>query len=868
VFRVQFIGAGQKAGVTRDIYFKIFPRKTCGVPGCLIGFPTLDAAPQGLGHRVMQTVHAFEALGVCLPRLELLRRQEYAAAKKEHEDSQGQLPGTVRSVREVQLFTTAVSSQSQPLLLHPMDSAVVPANWDGKVPDEDFRLESLDEWTTGVPLVAEHGMCAGGSSTTMELVTNESLRDYTLELGTPLGRAVALQNVERAEYVREFAELNSSSVESPSLLLPLSSPELVGSNDSPPAQESWLEVARSSFPRLKLDEETLKIVQMGVRSALGYSRESSSVHVGIETKPGGKLGVSTGESSCTYPPRESFRLFLDALQQSPLSKEWWSDAYCVDATLLPQVLSSLPSSVESLYLMCVETSGQESEGSVLVYMRGGPSRREVLGPGQLCCVNKEELARLKVDKARGCFLLLSADSRVRSLEPRDALLLRDLGMRIPPARYGSFPDQLSIGISAEPNVLGERVRSLRPVYGKECPALSPEGEYELESSTDKLLWVVRARLSDEGLKSQPMSWRDMNFHLVQDREEIEKIEAEEIPPQEYYDQLRVLLGEKFPEADPELLDHSVPLVAALDTATLYAMSFGIAKFQLAQEKVKLVGEYVGRFGRSPNPEVIRSIQKWPPINCLKDLQSFLGTANYVRAHAGPAYCRITAPLRPLLKPGAVFPMTEEQSRAIENVKALLLEDHVLAVPDEAAAILAANAWLSGDPPEGRPFEMGADTSGYAIGGVTGQCVSDEGDLRVLLYFSAHLSLCQQQWHPYEQELWGLLCARRDMVKHLGRIPAIIHTDHANLTRLDTLPLERIEPKHFRWASELLQGGSRLFHRPGAGALHRAPDAISRHPEGRDRLILAKADSWTKHRLTIKGVQDTIASGEFDDEDQL
>lgn len=75
------------------------------------------------------------------------------------------------------------------------------------------------------------------------------------------------------------------------------------------------------------------------------------------------------------------------------------------------------------------------------------------------------------------------------------------------------------------------------------------------------------------------------------------------------------------------------------------MSFGVARFQLAQQTVKLVGEIVGREWRSPNPEIIRAIKKWPPINTLKGLQALLGTANYVRAHAGPTYAWITAPLR-------------------------------------------------------------------------------------------------------------------------------------------------------------------------------------------------------------------------------
>ena len=78
----------------------------------------------------------------------------------------------------------------------------------------------------------------------------------------------------------------------------------------------------------------------------------------------------------------------------------------------------------------------------------------------------------------------------------------------------------------------------------------------------------------------------------------------------------------------------------------------------------------------------------------------------------------------------------------------------MAVPDEAAAIQAAAAWLSGAPPAGRPYEGGADTSKIAVGGVSGQCAENNGELMILMYWSAPLSLAQSQWHPLEQEFWG------------------------------------------------------------------------------------------------------------------
>ena len=92
---------------------------------------------------------------------------------------------------------------------------------------------------------------------------------------------------------------------------------------------------------------------------------------------------------------------------------------------------------------------------------------------------------------------------------------------------------------------------------------------------------------------------------------------------------------------------------------------------------------------------------------------------------------------------------------------------------------------------------------------------------------------------------------------MGRIPNINHTDHANLARLDSLDLNRIEPKHYRWYQEICEGGSLLIYRPGTSALHKGPDGLSRNCEGRDKLILAKQNDWTDCRKRIRGICDAI-----------
>ena len=77
-------------------------------------------------------------------------------------------------------------------------------------------------------------------------------------------------------------------------------------------------------------------------------------------------------------------------------------------------------------------------------------------------------------------------------------------------------------------------------------------------------------------------------HLVQNEDLINKIHESELPPDEYYDALGPVLEKTFDGCDPKLAEHVAALLVVFDKASAFAMSFGIAKFQLAQTQVKLV----------------------------------------------------------------------------------------------------------------------------------------------------------------------------------------------------------------------------------------------------------------------------------------
>ena len=90
VLRAEFVSVGKTEGPYRDLYFKILPKGSCSISGCLVGFPVLDVRPYGLGHTTQFTTHCFEELGAALPRLELDRRGEHFASLTTYLESDGE----------------------------------------------------------------------------------------------------------------------------------------------------------------------------------------------------------------------------------------------------------------------------------------------------------------------------------------------------------------------------------------------------------------------------------------------------------------------------------------------------------------------------------------------------------------------------------------------------------------------------------------------------------------------------------------------------------------------------------------------------------------------------------------------------------
>ena len=94
---------------------------------------------------------------------------------------------------------------------------------------------------------------------------------------------------------------------------------------------------------------------------------------------------------------------------------------------------------------------------------------------------------------------------------------------------------------------------------------------------------------------------------------------------------------------PQHVAHVRSILQVLRENKLYAK---VQKCEFAREQMTFVGYMVSRAGIGMDPEKIKSILEWPVPTSVKEVQSFLGFANFYRKFIAN-YSRLATPLTTL-----------------------------------------------------------------------------------------------------------------------------------------------------------------------------------------------------------------------------
>ena len=230
------------------------------------------------------------------------------------------------------------------------------------------------------------------------------------------------------------------------------------------------------------------------------------------------------------------------------------------------------------------------------------------------------------------------------------------------------------------------------------------------------------------------------------------------------------------------------------------------KCEFHRATVQFLGFVVSKGRLEMDPVKTQAVTSWPTPAGRRELQRFLGFANFYRRFIRN-YSSVVQPLTALTSTRVPFLWTPEAEVAFSALKTRFSTAPVLIMAD----------------PE-RQFVLEVDALDTGVGAVLSQRGGDD-KVHPCAFFSRRLSPAERNYPIGDRELLALKLALEEW-RHLlegSAIPFLVWTDHRNLEYLRTAKL--LNPWQARWSLFFSRFRFSLSYRPGSKNVK--PDALSR-----------------------------------------
>jgi deoxyuridine 5'-triphosphate nucleotidohydrolase len=255
------------------------------------------------------------------------------------------------------------------------------------------------------------------------------------------------------------------------------------------------------------------------------------------------------------------------------------------------------------------------------------------------------------------------------------------------------------------------------------------------------------------------------------------------------------------------------------------------KCDFSVTSVQYLGFVISEKGIKMDPLKLSAVTKWPVPTKLKELQSFIGFANFYRRFIKD-FAKITRPFHDLTKKDketkqtVPYRWTEKEQEAFDELKKRLTSSPTLAYPDIT-----------------KQFIIETDASDYAYGAILSQ-IQEDKKLHPVAYLSHSFTETELNYPVYDKELMAIVKALKEWRHHLIPSPHIIDiiTDHESLQWFKGA--HDLNRRQARWAITLEEYQIRIRHR--SGKKNEKADALSRRADHRDG-----AEDTNKQRVLLK-----------------
>jgi len=294
-----------------------------------------------------------------------------------------------------------------------------------------------------------------------------------------------------------------------------------------------------------------------------------------------------------------------------------------------------------------------------------------------------------------------------------------------------------------------------------------------------------------GLINSPATFQTMMNELLRDLTNTGKVAV-------FIDD--VIIGTETEEGHDELV---VEVIKRLEENDLYVKP---EKCKWKVREVDFLGVVIEPEGIKMENEKVKGVLEWPTLKCVKDVQKFLGLANYYRQFI-EGFAMVARPLHDLVKKDKKWDWAEREEKVFRGLKERFTKEPVLAAPDID-----------------KKMRMKVNALDYATGGVLSmEC--EDGLWRLVVFLSKSLNETERNYEIHDKEMLAIIRGL-EAWRHLlegAQYKFEIWTDHKNLEYF--MKAQKLNRRQARWALYLSQFDFILEH--VAGTKMGKADGLSR-----------------------------------------
>ncbi len=248
-------------------------------------------------------------------------------------------------------------------------------------------------------------------------------------------------------------------------------------------------------------------------------------------------------------------------------------------------------------------------------------------------------------------------------------------------------------------------------------------------------------------------------------------------------------------------EHDKNLINLMEVAEREGLVFNYEKCDISVPRVTFFGQVYSKEGVHPDPEKVKAIKCIEAPKDVKELQTFLGLANYMSQFI-PHLATISAPLRDLTKHNMEYIWSSHHQKAFDDIKTLICR-------------AVNNAYF--DPRKDTIVEVDASLEGL------GGALTQEG--KVIMYASKRLTPTERRYPNIEREMLAVVWAINRFHNFLYGKKFEIISDHQPLEKINLKDYTDVTPRLQRMCHAIAPYDFKITWRPGKKML--LADPLSR-----------------------------------------